>query len=166
MLVLSAGFAAPVWADSCWSPLGCQPENHLSCMEAAAKMPTEIGVKTAKENCDVRFAAEVEAKRKVQMSIAYAEGEAYWRGWVGLVDSADLTLSDVVRKMGAPYLTVGPYACTTRKKQLTAGPKDGCFVYLWADRRQGHFERYFKAEVLNDRTERIWARWPDSAAIN
>jgi hypothetical protein len=148
------------WA-ACFNPFGCDPKSLDECMDRAAAMPTELGVRTAKRQCESKFAQELQRRWDIEASASQERAERIAKAWDGLVWGRDAPISLYEKALGPPFLVLGPKSCT-KHSQLPAPPSSGCYAYLWEDKRSGRVEMFFKAEAQNTPGRPVRAKWPDS----
>lgn len=149
---------------ACFNPFGCEPKNVDECIERAAAMPTELGVRTAKRQCETKFQKELQRRRDIEASATQARADALAKTWSDLEWGRDTPISLYEKMMGQPFLVTGPYPCI-KHPRLPAAPASGCYTYQWQDERAGRVRMYFKAEVQNVPGRPVRAKWPDSMPI-
>lgn len=146
---------------ACFNPFGCQPKNLDECIERAAAMPTEFGVRTARRQCEARFEQELQHRQRLEVAASAERADALAQAWIDLEWGRDTPISIYEKTMGQPSLVTGPYPCIKHPK-LSAAPASGCYTYHWRDERAGRVHMYFKAEVQNAPGRPVRAKWPDS----
>lgn len=148
------------WA-ACFNPFGCAPKSLDECMDRAATMPTELGVRTAKNQCESKFAQELQRRRELEASASHEQAERIAQAWSELSWGRDTTVSLYEKVMGPPFLVSGPDPCTKHPK-LPAPPTAGCYTYFWVDKRPGRVNMKFQSEVQNVPGRPVRLKSPDS----
>lgn len=154
----------PPLMAACFNPFGCEPRNLDECMNRAASMPTELGVRTAKKQCESKFADELQQRLELEASAAQERAELIAKAWSDLGWGRDTPIYLYEKALGQPFLVSGPHPCT-KHPRLPAPPTSGCYTYQWQDKRAGRVSMFFKAEVRNAPERPVRAKWPDSMPI-
>lgn len=139
MLKLRAliGLAAAVFSSGafavCLNPFGCEPSNLEECRSAAAKMPTELGVRTALKGCDDKFIhrpqREAAEKARAQALQKFKREEQRFRAAINT--DRQPSLKDVIAALGAPpTCSTKPGECSDVAGGRSAS-QSGCSMHYW-----------------------------------
>lgn len=149
---------------ACFNPLGCEPKNLDECINRAAAMPTELGVQTAKKQCESKFAQELQHRLELKAHAAQQRAQLMAKTWSELDWGRDTPVNLYEKALGQPFLVSGPHVCI-KHSRLPTPPDSGCYTYRWQDLRAGRVSMYFTAETQNVPGRPVRAKWPDSMPI-